>query len=137
MSVQERVARGTRWLDEVSPGWRDALELRTLNLKHGGHCVLGQVFSEEAAAHGGKNACGYTYVLGALLTEAEWLDCPGWPSAHGFDSAQPSVICGWTEDELDDDPQMPVEEEIPALEAEWRRVIHVPRDEFASPVLRR
>ena len=51
MSVQERVARGTWWLDQVRPGWRDALELGRLDLAHGGHCVLGQVFSEEAAAY--------------------------------------------------------------------------------------
>ena len=45
MSVQERVVRGTRWLDHVRPGWRDSLELGTLDLSNGGQCVLGLLFS--------------------------------------------------------------------------------------------
>jgi len=72
MSVQERVVRGTRWLDHVRPGWRDSLELGTLDLSNGGQCVLGQVFSEEAAAYAGRKVCGYSYVLTAVLTPAEW-----------------------------------------------------------------
>ena len=135
MSVQERVARGTQWLDHVRPGWRDALELRRLDLSHGGHCVLGQVFSEEAASHAGRQVCGYSYVLTEVLTYADWLDCPDWPSAHGFESRQLSLLCGETEEARAG--LTGVGGEIAALEAEWRRMIHVPRDEFASPVLSR
>jgi hypothetical protein len=134
MSVQERVARGTWWLDHVRPGWRDALELGTLDLSHGGHCVLGQVFSLEAAAHT-ERTCGYGYVLNVLLTPAEWADCPDWPSAHGYEIRQSSVVRWDTEEALDDSGLGDAREEFAALEAEWRRMIHVPRDEFASPVL--
>jgi hypothetical protein len=130
MSVQERVARGTRWLDGVRPGWRDALALGTLTLEHGGRCVLGQVFAEEAAAHAGKDVCGYRYVLNALITPAEWLEYPHWPSAHGFDRPPSSVV---DEDTGEADAELVAQ--FAALEAEWRRMIHVPRDEFASPVL--
>ena len=134
MSVQERVARGTWWLDQVRPGWRDALELGRLDLAHGGHCVLGQVFSEEAAAHAARPMCGYSYVLKVLLTHSEWLDCPDWPSAHGFESRQLWLLCEDTEEARAG--LAGVGGEIAALEAEWRRMIHVPRDEFALPVLR-
>jgi hypothetical protein len=133
MSVQERVVRGTQWLDHVRPGWRDSLELGTLDLSNGGQCVLGQVFSEEAAAHAGRRMCGYTYVLTVLLSHADWLDCPDWPSAHGFEGEQPP-IAAW-EEALTGSGPADAGDELAALEAEWRRMIHVPRDWFASPVL--
>jgi hypothetical protein len=134
MSVQERVVRGTRWLDHVRPGWRDSLELATLDLSNGGQCVLGQVFAEEAAAHAGRKGCGYTYVLNVLLTH-EWLDCPDWPSAHGFES-ELAFIDGWEEGLAGlDSPAAEVE--LAGLQAEWRRMIHVPRDGCASLVLSR
>jgi hypothetical protein len=134
MSVQERVVRGTRWLDHVRPGWRDSLELATLDLSNGGQCVLGQVFAEEAAAHAGRKGCGYSYVLNVLLTR-EWLDCPDWPSAHGFESELASIDA-W-EDWLECAGLEGVGSELAALEAEWRRMIHVPRDGCASLALSR
>jgi hypothetical protein len=131
MSVQERVARGTRWLDRVQPGWRDALELGRLDLASGDDCVLGQVFAEEAKSRG-HGLCGYSYALRDMLTPAERLDCPEWASAHGFESLQLSLVCRNPRDALAG--LADVDDEIAALEAEWRRMIHVPRDEFASPV---
>ena len=135
MSVQERVVRGTRWLDHVRPGWRDSLELGTLDLSNGGQCVLGQVFSEEAAAYDGRKVCGYSYVLTAVITPAEWLDCPDWPSAHGFEGDYPP-LAAW-EETLGGLGSAALEDELAALEAEWRRMIHVPRDGCASLLLSR
>jgi hypothetical protein len=137
MSVQERVVRGTRWLDHVRPGWRDSLELGTLDLSNGGQCVLGQVFSEEAAAYAGRKVCGYSYVLTAVLTPAEWLDCPDWPSAHGFERDQSFIVCPHLQEALEGSGSTAVEDELAALEAEWRRMIHVPRDGCASLALSR
>ena len=77
MSVQERVVRGTRWLDHVRPGWRDSLELGTLDLSNGGQCVLGQVFSEEAAAYAGRKVCGYSYVLTNVSHALRLAGLPG------------------------------------------------------------
>ena len=54
--------------------------------------LLGAGFAEEAAAHAGKDVCGYRYVLNALITPAEWLEYPHWPSAHGFDRPPSSVV---------------------------------------------
>ncbi len=135
MSVQERVVRGTRWLDHVRPGWRDSLELGTLDLSNGGQCVLGQVFSEEAAAYAGRKVCGYSYVLTNVLTCSDWLDCPDWPSAHGFEGDHPP-LAAW-EEMLGGLGSAAVEDELAALEAEWRRMIHVPRDGCASLLLSR
>jgi hypothetical protein len=122
MSVQERAARGARWLDEVSPGWRDAMALRTFDLANGCQCVLGQVFAEVAAP-----ADGYTYALGEVVTRAELLDCPNWPQAHGFALEQARV--SWS----DDDCRWRGGE-LAALEAAWCSVIHARRDELAAGV---
>jgi hypothetical protein len=121
MSVRERVARGGMWLDEIRPGWRDALALGALEIAHGGQCILGQVFSDDAARSKTYD-CGYTFAMNVIVTRADWVDCPHWSSAHGFDSG--GSLSG---DE--------VTAELAALEDEWRRMIHMPRDEFASPVL--
>jgi hypothetical protein len=118
MSVQERVARGARWLDEVSPWWRDAMALRTFDLANGCRCVLGQVFAEAAAP-----SDGYTYALGKVVSSAELLACRDWPAAHGF-------ALGWS---LEDALRSP-RDELAQLEAEWCSVIHGRRDELATCV---
>jgi hypothetical protein len=98
MSVQERVARGARWLDGVSPGWRDAIALSALDIMSNTHCVLGQVFSDAAASD--KCSSGADYAVRNLvpgLTSRDWgacsaisalesLDCGDWLVTHGFAS---------------------------------------------------
>ena len=83
MSVQERVARGARWLDEVSPGWRDAVALGSLDLSSATRCLLGQVFAEAAADE--HMTSGYEYARKRLVSGAERLEYPDWTAAHGFD----------------------------------------------------
>ena len=136
MSVQERVARGARWLDGASPGWRDAMALRSLNLSSGESCLLGQVFAQAAGADERPYGSGYEYALARVVTPAERLAWPDWPSAHGFDCP---VFP--TDDECEDmEPVLGTMDEarrgLLALQAEWRRMIHVPRDELACGVVR-
>jgi hypothetical protein len=123
MGVQERVARGARWLDEVSPGWRDAMALRTFDLANGCQCVLGQVFAEAAAPAGS----GYDYALSNFVTRDELVACPEWPAAHGFTLEHPGAR--WSQESL----QLQAAEWA-ALEAEWSSVIHGRRDQLTSGV---
>lgn len=39
----ERVARGVLWLDHMHDGWRDDVEIDSLNLFSGEYCILAQV----------------------------------------------------------------------------------------------
>ena len=137
MSVQERVVRGTRWLDHVRPGWRDSLELGTLDLSNGGQCVLGQVFSEEAAAYAGRKVCGYSYVLTKVLSRTP----SGWTARIGRRRTASSVtshlVARPARTRSKRSGSAAVEDELAALEAEWRRMIHVPRDGCASLLLSR
>lgn len=135
MSVQERVARGARWLDGVRPGWRDALELGRLDIRSATNCVLGQVFAHEAAADPVSSASGFAYavieVVPAVMIDDADAVC--WFTAHGF-AAGATTWSGLEEllaSELDS--EAPGAEHV-ALADEWRRIIHVPRDECASAV---
>lgn len=114
-SISERVARGAAWLDQVRPGWRDAIVLDTLDLISPCDCVLGQVYAQVSVA--GRS--GYWYVMNEMAPFID--DCEsfyGWPQARGFasieghgqylDSAQ---IKRWRDENL-------------ALSTEWTRVIH-------------
>jgi hypothetical protein len=127
MSVQERVARGVRWLDGVRPGWRDALELSRLSLASGHDCVLGQVFAEEAAASRSLRPCGYSYAKRELVPDA----APDWAAIHGF-----IVGLEWLMEEalVSGDIVAMCEAEQAALEDEWCRVIHIPREDCAASV---
>lgn len=42
------VRHGAAWLDEVKPGWRELIDLSTLDVESGQVCVLAQVFAAEA-----------------------------------------------------------------------------------------
>jgi hypothetical protein len=98
MSVQERVARGARWLDGVSPGWRDAIAVSALDIASNTHCVLGQVFSDAAASDTFTSGAEYAvrnvvpglksrdWGVCSALSALESLDCADWLVAHGFAS---------------------------------------------------
>lgn len=105
-SIQERVAKGAAWLDEVRPGWRDAINLDTLDICDGHHCVCGQVFAADALSALGKQdyrPSGFYYIASGFAGYVNAV-------AHGFmwslgtDDARDTEAC--------------------ALTAEWRRVIH-------------
>ena len=135
MSVQERVARGARWLDGVRPGWRDALELRRLHIRSATNCVLGQVFADEAAADPVIYASGFDYAVSEVVPAVmiDEADAACWFTAHGF--ADGETTWGGLADFLvaELDSEAPRAEHV-ALADEWRRIIHVPRDECASAV---
>lgn len=44
--ARERVVAGAAFLDEQQPGWYEAIDVDTLELAHGGSCVLGQLHGE-------------------------------------------------------------------------------------------
>lgn len=86
------VARGIAWLDEEVPGWRDRINLGTLNVGELRNCVLGQVFGAEAEAEGASD--GFMYVASGAWerrhyperTSAEVVTGSGsWARTHGFD----------------------------------------------------
>jgi hypothetical protein len=74
--VLERVKRGLKWLEEThGTGWEDKIDLKTLNLRCGETCVLGQVYGEAGANYGRS---GYGYALDHFFYCQEMED-------YGFD----------------------------------------------------
>lgn len=54
------VKKGAAWLDEVRPGWIDAIDVAQLDISSGACCILGQVFADEAD----EDWCsGYDYAI--------------------------------------------------------------------------
>lgn len=47
--LQQRVERGAKWLDEVSPQWITMIDLTRLDLGNSRCCVLGQVYGDYDA----------------------------------------------------------------------------------------
>ena len=102
--IEYRVAQGVALLDRVAPGWVDRINVDTLDVSHGGRCVLGQLYGL------------YTDGLGKLgLTTQQAAD-------HGF---QTTVIDG--PDDLVAWLKAITENDYPALTAVWRRVIGILR----------
>lgn len=66
-----RVRAGATWLDEHAPDWIDKIDLPTLLMEHGAHCILGQVFDD----HGPNWINGYEWATdkesGLLKDDAE------------------------------------------------------------------
>ena len=93
-TITERVAAGAALLDEHKPGWWQHTDLGRLNIGSSCDCMFGQTF-------GG-------YLKGLTLFHEEWhVGAPD--SDYGF----------FWYGRADDDR----ENEIEALNAEWRRVI--------------
>lgn len=110
--IQERVANGVEWLDEVHPGWRDSINIDHLNMNHCGQCVCGQVFHNADPCHSSQWNLGYDRAL--ILIDPDWKrtspDAKAWAAHHGF--AVP--------------PRLPILEhgqEYDKIGAEWKRVI--------------
>lgn len=100
-TIAERVARGSAWLDEARPGWRDQISLDRIDLYSNERCILGQVFGDPES-----DRCGF--ILGAREMHRMLSFIPGTPPADvtalGFNTESTA--------------------ETAALVAEWRRVIH-------------
>lgn len=103
-TIAERVARGVVFLDQVRPGWRDAISVDRIYLGSDTLCILGQAFADDLAEAktGFHRACQVRYHSG----------CPYDICEMGFNGTP-----------LGEHPTV----EREALEAEWRRVIHAPQ----------
>lgn len=73
------VTRGVAWLDNTAPGWRDLIDVDTVDLVDYDACVLGQVFRAEGCAEG---TTGYDYAVTHLFDDlASWRQTA---NEHGF-----------------------------------------------------
>lgn len=77
-TVEARVSNGAKFLDEVAPGWEDRIDLATLDLKLGTHCICGQTFSSEVVL---KEGNGFNYALSIFTEGAAWVRA--WTKAAG------------------------------------------------------
>lgn len=69
-----KVAKGAELLDNERPGWADDIDLESLNMAEGNHCILGQLYGDYVD---GLYALGFTR---------------GWGSrGHGF-----TLHVGWS-----------------------------------------
>jgi hypothetical protein len=61
-SIEGRVAAGVEFLNDNGPAeWWDRVDVFTLDVEKGDHCVLGQVFAAHADETGSPD--GYMYAL--------------------------------------------------------------------------
>jgi hypothetical protein len=101
-TIAERVAKGSAFLDGKQPGWDKRIDLERLDLESGCNCILGQLHP----APDDPEELPYIAALRAL----------GLP--HGVkDSEDVDLGFYFASDE----------DEFPALEAEWRRLIEARR----------
>lgn len=91
-TIAERVAAGAVLLDQVRPGWREELNLATLDVASPFRCPLSQLYG------------GYTHAV-MVLSGRDIYEVGSWASVHGFDVG---------EIEEDDDA------EYEALTAAWK-----------------
>jgi hypothetical protein len=73
----ERVKRGAALLDKVRPGWRNTIDLSTLDLSSGCLCILGQVFKHYD--------CGLYAVWNIDMDKYDSLE--EWTASDGFKTA--------------------------------------------------
>lgn len=70
--AEERVARGSAYLDREVPRWFDRVEVLTLHLNSPCSCVLGQLFAEEAAAL--HLPSGFSYAQDTARLNEPWAE---------------------------------------------------------------
>lgn len=107
-TIEQRVARGTAWLDQVRPGWRDAVEPAALQMYSACHCICGQVFAEASSDH---NVSGFDWAV-----EVYGADPGDWAAEHGF-----AIYV----EQMGSEDSRPLWRE---LEEAWYRVLGVPAD---------
>jgi hypothetical protein len=103
-NVAERVSAGIALLDEKAPGWRDKINLATLNIRNTRECILGQVFKT------GEDSWQSGYDAGCEILGLEGCSCCSGtaelaPVTYGFDA-------DFSED---------VDVEFDELQTEWER----------------
>ena len=68
--LDERIDNGIRWLNENFPGWRNRIDINTLQLADPFRCICGQVFKDES-----ESLSGYNYAYNHLFAQANsWLE---------------------------------------------------------------
>lgn len=106
-TVAERVSAGIALLDENVEGWRDKIDLATLDIRHTRKCVLGQVFktdddSWESGYDRGRSVL-YFQSCECCSEEGELN-----PYDYGFDASQ-------------DDDDLDIDTQYDQLRKEWER----------------
>jgi hypothetical protein len=101
-----RVAKGVALLDEKRPGWERELDLGTLNIRSGEHCVTAQL--------SGMRRGDQSYLVGMdLLNLTEGNE--GSYVAHGFNAEDPQA--------MDDDEEYDQAKVYDTLNSLWRDVV--------------
>lgn len=98
MKVSDKIRRGMSLLDEKVPGWRERIDLDTLDMHH--NCILKQLFGNyrEGLA---KLGLGHKWAEGIVQSDGYAV------SEYGF-----TILC-------DDD--VPIQRRFVDLTARWKR----------------
>lgn len=70
-TIAERVQAGVEFLNEKMPGWEKKINLDTLDLADGRHCILGQIFA--AYAKTGRSGYNYGCEYFGFFADTEYL----------------------------------------------------------------
>lgn len=114
-TVQERVARGVKWLDRHKKNWRNEVVVKELDMSDDCRCVLGQVFIKPAAKDYGYtdedvkagHVAAFHWVMERFANRRGSVVLCRNPSKYGFDC-------------IGDDVDM---QGYKALEREWKKII--------------
>ena len=80
MNLEDRIALGTQFLDDVKPGWVELIDRDSLDLSEPSSCILGQLFAPEAEA---RRLADGPFSAGAF-TLGSWA-FHDWLADHGYD----------------------------------------------------
>lgn len=76
--IEERVANGAKFLDAIVPGWESRIDIDTLEMSDGSHCICGQTFAVEAEVTNTENGTvidGFLYAFNHLFDQANlWVE---------------------------------------------------------------
>ncbi len=132
VSVKTRVERGARFLDEVAPGWEDRIDLETLDLVSGYHCICGQLWAAKAKRSRSEYIDnGYDFAVHNLFAQANsWITslvgqepitraqsmADGYALREGMRGYNVAAALGFATGK-------PIEDTWAVLEAEWKRLL--------------
>lgn len=75
LSIERRVARGARLLDQVRPGWAGAVDMEVFDIEDLERCILGQVYGDWLRGCQSLGTAGNRYkqeLNGFEMTEDEY-----------------------------------------------------------------
>jgi hypothetical protein len=99
--THDRIVTGVLFLDQTQPGWRDKINIITLDLAEPSRCVLGQLFDGQDIGYGGSYTAG-TWALREWVeaNEATFDDLIYTP---GDDIESAHIIAGFERDSVWED----------------------------------